>query len=173
MKVYKIAYFIENTKESTVRILEKDFVREHKNHCKIIYKNKIYNLKTDFEIEDKKSEILQIKLLSFYDIPNIDIIITENGQINGYYEQKKYYEKAHKTQVIVRRSHYDISMLVYKINPDEKRVKIFGENFVKNNKDKYFIRYNHKSYELNEYFSINNFYLNIKRINTLNLILIF
>ena len=85
MKVYKIAYFKENTNESTVRIFEKFFIHKHRNHCKITYKNKIYNLKTDFEIEDKKIEILEIKLLSSFDIPYIDIIITENGQITGYY----------------------------------------------------------------------------------------
>ena len=48
-------------------------------------------------------------------------------------------------------------MLVYKVNPEEKRIKNFGEDFVKNNKDKAIMRYNHKSYKLNEYFSIKNF----------------
>ena len=43
--------------------------------------------------------------------------------------------------------------IIYKINRDNK-MKIFGSEFVKNNKDNWQIIYEDKEYELNEYFNI-------------------
>ena len=42
--------------------------------------------------------------------------------------------------------------IIYKPNKEGK-VRIFGENFVNNNKDKCKIIYNNKEYELKEYFN--------------------
>ena len=157
MKVYKLVYLILDINESNVKIFNEYFVRIHKNHCKIIYKNKIYKLSTEFNCEDKKSEYLKIKLLSPYDIPDIDIAITDYGQILEFSDGKRNYKKALKPGNIVKRSYYDVSLLAYRINQKEKRIKIFGENFVKNNKDKYFIKHKEKRYDLKEYFKINDF----------------
>ena len=46
--------------------------------------------------------------------------------------------------------------IIYKIKDKEKKVKIFGSEFVKNNKNKCQIIYGDKEYELNEYFNIPN-----------------
>ena len=46
--------------------------------------------------------------------------------------------------------------IIYKIDEDDKRVKIFGSEFVKNNKDNCQIIYEDKEYELSEYFDISN-----------------
>ena len=53
----------------------------------------------------------------------------------------------------------------YKINQNDKTIKIFGYNeyndcFLKSNKDKCKIEYNNKEYELNEYFNIDNLNIN-------------
>ena len=50
----------------------------------------------------------------------------------------------------------DEIILKYKINKNEKRVKIFGQNFVKNYKHYCKILYEDKKYELEEYFDVNN-----------------
>ena len=46
--------------------------------------------------------------------------------------------------------------IIYKIGGDDKRVKIFGSEFVKINKNNCQIIYENKEYELNEYFNISN-----------------
>ncbi len=47
-------------------------------------------------------------------------------------------------------------ILNYRINKDEKEIKIFGYNFVQNNKDKCEIFYNHKKSQLTEFFDLIN-----------------
>lgn len=157
MKVYKLVFLIADIKESTTRIFLDEFVKLYKNHCKLIYKNKIYDLKSKFNIEDRKSDYLRIKLISSFDIPYINYFIPFNGQVYESFEDKRNYEKnPKKAGIIISRSFYDVSMWVYKINPNEKRVRIFGEKFVKNNKDKYILKYGKKYFSLNEYFQIEN-----------------
>ena len=48
--------------------------------------------------------------------------------------------------------------IIYKINKNENnnKIKIFGENFVQNNKDKCYIIYEEKDYPLTEYFEVEN-----------------
>ena len=46
--------------------------------------------------------------------------------------------------------------IIYKIKDNDKKVKIFGSEFVKNNKNNCEIIYEDKEYELNEYFNIPN-----------------
>ena len=44
--------------------------------------------------------------------------------------------------------------IIYKIKNNDKKVKIFGQKFIKNNKDNCQIIYEDKQYEINEYFNI-------------------
>ena len=48
--------------------------------------------------------------------------------------------------------------IIYKINKNENnnKIKIFGENFVQNNKDKRYIIYEEEDYPLTEYFEVEN-----------------
>ena len=46
--------------------------------------------------------------------------------------------------------------IFYKLNKDDRKIKIFGKDFVKNNKNKCKIIYQNKEYELREYLDINN-----------------
>jgi len=55
--------------------------------------------------------------------------------------------------------------IIYKINKEEK-IKIFGEEFVENNKDICKIKYDNKEYELKEEFEIKN-----KNKSELNIVL--
>jgi len=48
------------------------------------------------------------------------------------------------------------NIIKYKINNYQEKIKIFGNNFVKNNKDKCKIMHEKKEYDLTEYFKINN-----------------
>ena len=46
--------------------------------------------------------------------------------------------------------------IIYKINKNDTRIKIFGYNFIKNNKDKCKYIYEDKEYELEAYFKLSN-----------------
>ena len=54
--------------------------------------------------------------------------------------------------------------MIYKINNNEQKVKIFDVDFVNNNKDNCKIIYNHEEFELKDYFDVdkNNEKLEIK-----------
>ena len=54
---------------------------------------------------------------------------------------------------------YDIDdqlSIEYEIKSKETKIRIFGNDFVKNNKGKCFIIYEDKKYELNKYFELKN-----------------
>ena len=61
--------------EDVLRIFGKNFVKRNKYKCKIIYKNKKYELKEYFEEIDKnynrKDEIIKLKLIGINNISNI------------------------------------------------------------------------------------------------------
>ncbi len=156
MKVYKIVYpIVENA--NSINIFNSNFVDLFKNHCKLVYKNKIDKLRAKINIEDKGMKELRIKLISFIDIPYIDKIITGLGILYGFQEKSKINRNIyHLSGLKIKHSFYDVSMLAYKVNPGEEKIKIFGENFVKNNKTKYLLKYNNKYIDLNEYFYTKN-----------------
>ena len=63
--------------------------------------------------------------------------------------------------------------LIYKIEKNKNRIRIFGEIFVNNNKDKCYIKYKDKKYELDIYFLKTNIeekdnLLELKLIQTAN-----
>ena len=45
-------------------------------------------------------------------------------------------------------------MIKYLIKKDDKKINIFGEDFIKNNKDKYKYIYENKEYEWTQYFDL-------------------
>ena len=59
----------------------------------------------------------------------------------------------------------DKNIIKYKINVNDEKIKIFGNIFVKNNKDKCKIIYEKKEYDLTEFFYINNYKNNILEID--------
>ena len=76
---------------------------------------------------------------------DIKEIINENNINNKF---KKIIDIYNKMEYI------DEILIRYKINKNEKEIKIFGENFVKKNKDKCKIIYEEKEYEIKEKWNI-------------------
>jgi len=48
----------------------------------------------------------------------------------------------------------------YSINENDEGIKIFGEEFVKNNKDNCILTFNNKDYELCDYIKYNEYKIN-------------
>ena len=92
---YLIAkYKPENDNEKNVKILDSNFINKNKTKCKIIYKNKIYELKEYFEDIDKNykhNDLIKIKIIfinNIIDMSNIFfhcyslISLSINNEIN-------------------------------------------------------------------------------------------
>ena len=119
-----------------------DFIKSYKNKIKIIHNNKIKPLEN--ELITKKSKIKFILL------------------DNPFYYQS--YKMKYKLEYEKKEKDKDFYQMKYKIrdlkyedkvkNKDEhKKIKIFGEGFVKNNYSKCFIIYKSVIFPLKEYFS--------------------
>ena len=58
----------------------------------------------------------------------------------------------------------DFIILKYKISPNDKRIRIFGQNFVSNNNDVCKYSYKREYYQLDEYFEVKNLKENSKEL---------
>ena len=60
-----------NKKDKEIKIFGEEFVKNNINHCKIIYKDKYYDLQDKFKIQNIKSNILEISLKGIKNITNM------------------------------------------------------------------------------------------------------
>ena len=151
MKVYEMIYSIQG-KDSKVKIFNPSFIRKNKNKFKIIHKGKLYPMQSEFIISDNNIEKFNIKLVSFYNkIP--DNIFNRVDSLLEIYSYKKSKTKS-ENYIDIIKSHVKMSKIKYNIKPQEKKIKIFGKNFVDKNKDKCKIIYQEQIFPLKEYFLI-------------------
>ena len=89
------AFYKQNeNNEEKLKILDKDFIKKNKNICKIIYKNKIHELKEYFEDIDIKynhKDLIKFKLIFIHNIIDISymfyncdslISLSDNNEID-------------------------------------------------------------------------------------------
>jgi len=118
-----------------------------KENIEIYYKiyNNIYN---NYEKKIRNYEL-------YYNINemNNNNIINDIKKINNEYNIKN---KIINILDIYNKMNNNEINIIYKIKDNDKRLKIFGSEFVKNNKNNCVIIYEDKEYELNEYFNISD-----------------
>ena len=170
MKIYEIFCFPDKN-EKKINTFKIDFVTKYKHKCKIIFNNKLYPLKSHFDFINSNKKYLKIKLLCFSNISNLYSILSEDLFEAEYYElpnkiskyinyrqgQKCFFCKIpkiiynSKPLPIEQKSvnKYDFFM---DFIPEEKGIRIFGKEFVENNKDKCIIAYKDRLFSLREYF---------------------
>ena len=164
MKIYKLYLLNKDKKdeyENEVEDFEKyleNFVKEskyiYKYKYKIIFKNKIYSLKSLFQIKGNNIGKFEIKLICYNHIKNISEIFSNLPIFNSYK-----IEKFKKNMIMNKKINYlfysshEILKLIYNIDNEEK-IKIFGEEFVGNNGNKCSIIYKDKIIPLQSYFLI-------------------
>ena len=130
-----------------------------KENIKIYYKiyNNIYNT--------YEKRIRNYELYNNINEMNKNNIIKEIKKINNEYNIKNkiiniidIYNKMNEINTIdiYNKMNNNEINIIYKIKENDKKVKIFGSEFVKNNKNNCEIIYEDKEYELNEYFNIPN-----------------
>ena len=174
-------YADESEKTAPIKNKEKreilfpiDFLRENKHKYKVIYKNKLYplrNLSFDLEKNNKNSDCKLLYLLedenfekkSEYKIAQkykkIEKNIIKIPNIYDPEEENKFDLEINNIQKVkfnyfpnLEFIFYDSYYISYKKNIKNDKIKIFGKNFVKNNKDKCIIIYNNIIYFLTEFF---------------------
>ena len=165
-----------------IRIKKDEFISNIKNIENILKKvcenietlfNINYELILNYEAQKRNYEILyninsikkNIKLEEINDIINMNDINQKFNKILNLYNKMEnksnINEESYKTSE--NNENYDEITIIYKISDDDfksKKLKIFGDKFVKNNKDICNILYQGKSYELTEYFDLSNYIVN-------------
>ena len=155
MKFFKFIFSIKDG-EKLIKIFKPDFVNKNRHKYKIIYNNKIYPIQNEFKIPNNKDNKLKIKLICFNYISGVNDIDLEYASLYKFNEIKNYKKNVYKYSEFLNCSYYKMSKLIYRINPTEKEIKIFGKDFVNNNKGKCIIIYDNKIIPLQENISRND-----------------
>ena len=137
----------ENIKNINL-IVSKNYIlpKEKENLDGIEKKNKNYEIMNEFEMNNE----IEGKLKEYTnDIIFINAIIDKN-YINYFHYINI------KECLFYLRKKFDYITINYNIKENDKRIKIFGKDFVKNNKSICQIIYEDEYYELSEYLELNN-----------------
>ena len=144
MKLYEIKITIERKNYPIIDW----FINTYKKRIKVIYKNQIYNL----NIIKKWYSIINIypklTIISFVDLQDL-ILKFENSGILFIKEKNRAIKI--NSNILPKKLIYNIFKMEYKISQNEDMIKIFGETFVQNNKDKCLIIYRNNILPLKEY----------------------
>ena len=155
--------------EEQNRIFSINYLKKNKHKYKIIYKNKLYPLEKLYSDEDIDNSFKLLYLLN-----------EKNFKKNSEYKIVQKYQKIHKKIIKfpniyapqeenldleinknyifkfnylldLKFKFYDSLFISYNKQPNSDKIKIFGKNFVENNKDKCIILYNNILYFLEEF----------------------
>ena len=92
-KYYIKTYYIKNkTGDKDVKILDKDFIKKNKYKCKIIYKNKIYELKEYFsyiDISYNHKDLIRFKIIFINNIIDMSYMFYNCDQLNSLSDNNK------------------------------------------------------------------------------------
>ena len=140
-------------------------IEEFNNNIKDIIEklNKImYKIKAYYEIYFNIINNFDMTNINYQILYNINEILNYNNKIilndiNEIIEETNDYKKINKLidlyNIIFN---HNKNIIIYKILKDEEKIKIFGNKFVKKNKEKCKIINAKKKYDLTEYFFTNN-----------------
>ena len=163
MKIFKITFKNEIDKKN---LFHHKFISIYRNKCRIISNNAIHPLEFDISLIKKSFKLILFNDLSKNDLIKGFILKTDDIEIIEIPKERNHYKNK---AVFIEFSLNELSQIIYKIKSNNK-IKIFGQNFVKNNKNKCFIVYNDEIFPLQEYFLSKD--LMDKKANKLELFLI-
>ena len=159
--------------EEKMKILDSRFIIKNINNCKIIYKNKKYELKEYFEdidINYSHKDLIKIKMIfmrdnidmsyMFYNCKSLISISDMSNLTNFNIKDVRYMFHGcqssielpdfYITNILL---HFNNFELIYKIDKTSKgKLKILGTTFINNNQFKGEIIYNKHRFDLKEYF---------------------
>ena len=123
------------------------------------YKAQKRNYEILYNINSIKNNI---KMEDINDIINMNDINQKFNKIINLYNKMENKNNINEEnyKIFENNENYDEISIIYKISDDDfksKKLEIFGENFIKNNKGICNILYQGKSYELTQYFDLSNY----------------
>ena len=127
-----------NNKSNEIKIFKPNFVSKNQNKFKIVYKNKLLPLQSKLIIEDNKIDQIKIQLIYYGRDLKIHELIYITESLSDLHINRKFKNnliRAHKLKFFI----FNWIIILYDNFTQENKIKIFGENFVKNNKNKCFI----------------------------------
>ena len=145
MNIIKCTYHIEDDSKKR-KILNQNFVSKNMHKYKINYRNKIYPLTSEFKITNESKRSFDIKFINYTKNQIINEKIKEYKPIYRYNESELF-NKNNKRYKLLEKLATSINeklKMVYKIETNEENLRIFGNEFVQNNKDKCIILYSNK-----------------------------
>ncbi len=90
---YFIVYYKPNDfNEEKVKNLGKDFIKNNKNKCQIIFKNKVYELKTFLEDIDKNynhKDLIKLKIKFIHNILNLNYMFYKSNSLISLLDNDK------------------------------------------------------------------------------------
>ena len=141
---FDVKRLIDIEKESeNIRILDNDNVKNNKNKGKRIINNKKYKLKEYINNNKYKDDKRKKKMILNKEISNKEV---------------SFYEK------LLRKFPFELTKKIVKIN-EKDNIRILGNDFVKNNKNKGKLIINNKKYKLKEFINCKEFKDDIIKIN--------
>ena len=151
MLIIEIIYQVKDN-QNVVKIFEENFVKKNKKRYKISYKGKLFPLKSEFQVKNKSEKKLIIKLICYnhFDLEIINLIKACGEDFYELRPSNEYKNNLFKFYSLKDRSLYNWSSIVY-FNI-EKKIRIFGEIFVDNNKDNCVVGMKNRIFPLKEFF---------------------
>ena len=149
MKVYKAKEGVDINE-----IFQDKFSKELERKFLIVYKNRIY--KSFDDLKKIKYDQSKIKLIAFNKIIGIHNRSKSKEILNKFDRCYKYKKNTNKYNTYLRCSFNAMYQISYKINKKDVEIQIFGRMFVEHNKDKCFIIYKNKKFELKKSFLTEN-----------------
>ena len=154
-KVLKKKVMDINELRIKIDALKKEIDGNERKHNKVlenfeIYYNLVNKIKSNYDIRKKNyKKLININNLNDYNkeiIKDIDKVVNENNNENKFkYLNEIYNKMAYINEIILK----------YKIENNDK-IRLFGDFFVLNNKDKLEIIINEKTYELDSFFILSD-----------------
>ena len=147
-KIFKVN--LEEFKNENMLKVILDFIKSYKNKIKIIHNNKIKQLENELITKISKLKFILLDNPFYYQsykmIYKIKYEEEENDE-DSEEEEKDFYKMKYK----IRDLKYEDKV---KNKDEHKKIKIFGEDFVKNNYSKCFIIYKSVIFPLKEYLKV-------------------
>ena len=116
------------------------------------YKNRLFVLKMEIDKKDEEIKKYKEEFVKMKDSYEKDLKIIKEKNLNNIKKFENY------LKILDKRINYEENeiSIIYKINENENYVKIFDEEFVKQNKTSCKILYNGYEYELQENINVEN-----------------
>ena len=157
-----IIYSIKNKYYPVLKLFDEVFVKNNRNNCYILINNIRHELCKEIELNELQilKNKLEIKLIKINSITDMSYMFYNCSSLESIPDMSKWDMSnvtcISKMFVGCKCKSINIMRIEYKFSDYTDKIKLFDDNFVKNNKDKCYLLIYGKKYELCNVFLLNN-----------------